>query len=337
MKIFLKITLLIILIILFFLVFLFLCFFAGKAPDAEEIKWGVNFSQKHAHYLGLDWKETYWALLSDLGVKRLKILTHWDLLEPEEGKYNFEDLDWQMKKAEEMGAKVLLVIGMKTGRWPECHVPKWAMGFSKEKQQAEVLGLINRIVSRYKNNRALEMWQVENEPFFSFGECPWRDKEFLKKEIAEVRKQDPLREIVVSDSGEYSLWFAPAALGDLVGITMYKTVWANEISNYIRYPFSPVFYWRKAQIIKTLFHKKVICVELQAEPWGPVLLYDLPVKEQKKTMNPEQFKHNIEFAKRTGLDTFYLWGGEWWYWLKTKEKDPRIWQEAKELFSPSNN
>jgi len=49
-------------------------------------------------------------------------------------------------------------------------------------------------------------------------------------------------------------------------------------------------------------------------------------------MNLERFKQNIEFAKRTGLDKFYLWGAEWWYWLKEKQNQPEIWNEAKLLF-----
>jgi hypothetical protein len=64
-----------------------------------------------------------------------------------------------------------------------------------------------------------------------------------------------------------------------------------------------------------------------------VLLYDSPIEEQKKTMDLEQFKKNIEFAKKTGLDEFYLWGSEWWYWLKEKHNDSGIWEEAKKLFS----
>ncbi|GAI67698.1 unnamed protein product, partial [marine sediment metagenome] len=56
----------------------------------------VVFSQKHAELLELDWKETYLALLDDLEVKNIKLITYWDLLKPEEGEYNFEDLDWQI-------------------------------------------------------------------------------------------------------------------------------------------------------------------------------------------------------------------------------------------------
>jgi len=307
-------------------------FFIGKPPQAEEIIWGVNFSQKHARDLGLDWRENYLALLDDLQVRNIKLLTHWDLIEPAKDQYDFEDLDWQIAMAEEKGAKLILVIGMKTGRWPECHLPQWAVNLTKEEQQEEISKMLREVVLRYRGSEAIWAWQVENEPFFPFGECPWTDVDFLKKEINLVKSLDPERPIIISDSGEFSFWITAAKLGDLVGTTLHRKVWFREIERYVTYPFPPIFYWRKAQIIKNFFGKEVICVELQAEPWGPTLLYDSPLEEQKKTMNLEQFKKNIEFAKKTGFDTFYLWGAEWWYWMKIKQNQPEIWDEAKKLF-----
>jgi hypothetical protein len=187
---------------------------------------------------------------------------------------------------------------------------------------------------------------VENEFFFPFGECPWSDINFLKKEVSLVKSLDlQKRPIVISDSGEGSFWVKSAKLGDIVGTTMYKKVWFilpsflkknlggfKQLGMYIRYPFPSIFYWRKADYIKKIFNKKVMVVELQTEPWGPTLLYDSPLEEQKKTMNLEQFKYNVEFARKTGFDTFYLWGSEWWFWMKIKQNQPEIWNEAKKLF-----
>jgi len=308
--------------------------FIGTPPQVEKITWGVNFSQKHAENLGLNWQETYLALLDDLKVKNIKLITHWDLIEPREGGYNFEDLDWQIKEAENREAKILLVIGMKTGRWPECHAPDWAQcQISKAKCQNFLLEYLGKIVNRYKNSNTVWAWQMENEPFFPFGECPWVDKNFLKKEIELVKSLDPgKKSVIISDSGEGSLWINAARLGDIVGTTMYKKVWFRQLGTYIYYPLPPTFYWKKAEYIKKIFNKKVIVTELQAEPWGPKLLYDSPLAEQEKTMNLERFKYNIEFAKKTGLDTFYLWGGEWWYWMKTRQGNSSIWDEAKTLF-----
>lgn len=307
--------------------------FLGTPPQAEKIVWGVNFSQKHTKNLGLDWRETYSALLNDLGAKDFKLAAHWDLLEPQKDEYYFDDLDWQVKTAENHNAKILLVIGIKTGRWPECHIPEWAVNLKKEEQQKEILEILERIVLRYKDSPAIKYWQVENEPFFPFGNCPWVDKAFLKEEINLVKALDSQKKpIIISDSGEGSFWIQAAKLGDIAGTTMYKKVWFRQLGIYMRYPFPPIFYWRKAQIIKKFFGKKVICIELQAEPWGPALLYDSPLEEQKKTMNLEQFRYNVEFAKKTGLDEFYFWGAEWWYWMKNRQGQPEIWQEAKKLF-----
>ena len=46
----------------------------------------------------------------------------------------------------------------------------------------------------------------------------------------------------------------------------------------------------------------------------------------------ERGRHNIEFAEKTGFDKFYLWGAEWWYWLKEKQGRPEIWDEARAVF-----
>lgn len=308
-------------------------FFIGTPPKAKEVVFGVSFSQKHAQKLDLDWKESFLALLDDLKVKNIKLITHWDLIEEYQDNFYFDDLDWQIEETEKRRAEIILVIGMKTGRWPECHIPQWAKSLDKKQQQERILKLIEKIVLRYQENPSIVVWQIENEPLFPFGECPFRDKNFLKKEISLVKSLDlTKRPVLISDSGEFSLWINAAMLGDIVGTTIYKTAWFKEMGVYVNYPFPAIFYWRKAQFVKKIFGKDVICVELQAEPWCKNLLYDCSLEEQQKTMGLERFKYNIEFAKNTGLNEFYLWGSEWWYWLKKKQNQADIWQEAKKLW-----
>ena len=308
-------------------------FFIGSAPERKDIVWGVNFSQKHAQYMGLDWKETYSALINDLGAREIKVAGYWDLLEPKEGEYDFKDLDWQLNTAENNGANVFLVIGRKSPRWPECHIPEWAKGLEKTEQQEKILNFLEEVVLHYNDSDVISMWQVENEPFFPFGECSWVDNEFLAEEIDLVKSlDDKNRPILISDSGEGSFWFSAASFSDIVGTTMYRKVWMSQFSAYLTYPLPPVFYWRKANLIEKFFNKEVICVELQAEPWGPELLYSSPMEEQEKTMNLEIFKENIAYAEKTGLKTFYLWGGEWWYWMKEIQGQEEIWEEARKLF-----
>jgi len=322
-------------------------FSIGSAPQAKEITWGVNFSQRQAEYLGLDWQGAYSALIDDFGVRKIKIITHWDLIEPQEEEYNFADLDWQIEKAEQQGAEVFLVIGLKTGRWPECHEPYWVKNQKSNLKkptvhslfpystQQKLLDYLERVVNRYKDSPAIWAWQIENEPFFPFGECSIK-KDLLKKEINLVKSLDPERPIIISDSGEFSFWITAARLGDIVSATLHRRVWFEEIKTYITYPFRPVFYWKKSQIIRKFFDKEVFVGELQAEPWCPEGIADCSIEEQRKTMDLDKFLENIEFAKKTGLSEFYLWGAEWWYWLQEKQNDPAIWNEARKLFTSYN-
>jgi hypothetical protein len=324
-------------ILIVFLSFLFLFvvfFFVGFPSEEKNLGWGVNFSQKHATNLGMDWKEAYSALLNELGVRKIKIASYWDLLEPERNVYSFDSLDWKINKAKEKGAKVLLAVGIKTPRWPECHLPEWAQELEEEEQKERILKLVKEIILRYRQEETIWAWQAENEPFFAFGECPWKiDRDFLEKEIALIKENDPLkRPVLVTGTGEFSFWLKPALSGDIVGATLYRKVWMKELNTYFTHFFPPVFYSRRAKIINYFFNKEVICVELQAEPWTPNLIYNSTLEEQKKTMDLEQFRKNVNFAKRTGLKEFYFWGAEWWYWMKKENNRPEIWEEAKKLF-----
>lgn len=321
-----------IVVIVVFVIFCY--FFVGWAPQQEKIIWGVSFSQKHAENLGLDWQESYLDILDDLEIKHLRLISHWDLIEKEKDKYGFTDLDWQIEQAEKRGVEIILVLGMKTPRWPECHIPDWAELFSQQKKEKEILDLIKETVKRYQERTSIISWQVENEPFFNFGECPEIREGFVREEIDLVKSLDSQkRKIIITESGTGSFWFKGAELGDEVGISLYRKVWLHQPKIYVTYPSSAFFYWRKTQIIQRFFNKEVICTELQAEPWGPKLLYESSLEEQVKTMNLELFKKNIDFAEKTGLKKFYLWGAEWWYWMKIEQNDSQIWDEAKTLIS----
>jgi hypothetical protein len=314
-------------------------FYIGKAKVQDNITWGVDFSQSQAEYLGLKWKDVYLAVINDLGAKNIKLHTNWDWVEGKKGNYFFKDIDWQIKQAEQNNVKVIYVLGMKTGRWPECHAPLWAQNLSVNQQQTELLKYVTEVVTRYKDSKAIVNWQVENEPLFNFGECPawyYKNEDFLKTEVALVKSLDPKRQIIISDSGEQSTWFDAAKVGDIVGITMYRNVWASVTETFgfnATYAFlTPTTYARKIQLIKQMFKKDVICIELQAEPWTKEPLMRSSLEDQLKSMNPEIFKENVQFAKNTGLNKFYFWGAEWWYWLKTEKNQPAIWDEAKKLF-----
>ncbi len=319
---------------LFFILLIIAFFFVGKSPVKKEPEWGVTFSKKYAEDLNLDWKETYLALINDLNVKKIRIPFYWDLIEKEKDVYDFKNTDWILEEALEKEVEIIPVIGIKVPRWPECHVPEWAKELSQEEQQKEILDLIQEIVPRYKNYTNISYWQIENEPFLDFGNCPWYDKSFLLKEIELVRKLDPETPILVSESGELSTWFPASRIADIVGTTMYRQTWWHRAGGfYFRYPITPVHYYRKSLLVDWFFKKEVICVELQAEPWGPAPTYVISLEQQEESMSLKKFKENIDYARKTGLPEFYLWGAEWWYWMKETHNQPEFWEEAKSLFN----
>lgn len=338
MKKFTKVVL-IILSIIFILALTVFCFlFVGKARIQEDITWGVDFSQMQAESLGLDWKELYSAMINDLKTKNIKLHTQWDWTEGQKDNYYFEDIDWQIEQAEKNNVNIIYVVGVKTGRWPECHIPGWTNSLSEKQTKERALEYIKKVILRYKNSNAIAYWQVENEPLFKFGECPdwyYKNSDFLKIEVELVKSLDSSRQVIVSDTGEYSFWFKAAKIGDIVGTTMYRKAWAHisdSFGFYFNYLFSPVYYSRKALLVQKIFSKKVICIELQAEPWASEPFNNISVEQQYKTMDPQTFKENVRYAKETGFDTFYFWGVEWWYWLKTTQNQPQIWNEASNLF-----
>ncbi|OGZ45611.1 MAG: hypothetical protein A3J54_00825 [Candidatus Ryanbacteria bacterium RIFCSPHIGHO2_02_FULL_45_13b] len=312
-------------------------------PDPNRsIEWGVTFSQKFSQELSrsgstakFGWQENYDAFLDDLGVRHLRLIAYWDLLEPQEGVFDFSGLDYQMRRAEEVGADVILAMGKKTPRWPECHAPEWAGNLEAEQFRAKLLQFEKVVISRYKNSPALKYWQVENEPFLAFGDCSTVSRELVDAEISYVRSLDAGHPILVTDSGELGLWYSSAKRGDVFGTTMYRRVY-NEVLGFYEYPIGPWFFRIKEQVIRFLvqdYEKEFIVIELGMEPWLPRALRDAPLEDQLRVFDFPFFQDSIYFAKDAGFDEYYLWGVEWWYWMKIQHGDSRFWDAARELFT----
>ncbi|MFH0987968.1 MAG: beta-galactosidase, partial [Parcubacteria group bacterium] len=277
----------------------------------KDFTLGANFSKSYAQYLGLDWQKTYLAMLDDLKIKNVRLSAPWNDIEPSQGKWNFTDLDWQIKQANVLGVNVVLVIGRRTPHWPECHDPSWIKSLAEPLVVDQQMEMLTAVVNRYKNNSAMKIWQVENEPLVDvFGECPSSDINLLKKEISLVKTLDPSRPVLVTDSGELSWWVAAANVGDLFGTTLYRATY-NGLTGYFYYNLSPIFYNLKARLVGRE-PSNVLIAELQAEPWSPSGVLDVALSEQFKTMDAKKLVNYVDYAKRTGFGGAYLWGAEWW-------------------------
>ncbi|MFZ3032147.1 MAG: cellulase family glycosylhydrolase [Candidatus Moraniibacteriota bacterium] len=321
-----------VLVLILLVLLLFGYFNLPGATPREDVSLGMTFSARYAEGLGLDARETYLALLDDMGVKKMRLPVYWDLVEKEKDVYDFSEVDWQIAEAGRRDADVILTVGLKVPRWPECHIPQWATESDAIRKQG-ILSFIEKTVERYKENQTVVKWQVENEPFLPFGICPEFDVAFLEQEVALVKRLDTTRPVLLTDSGELSLWYGAAKRGDEFGTTLYRDIYSKKVGGYFTYPIGPNFFRFKAWIVRTFAQQNNLSViELQAEPWASGWVASVPLEEQFLTMNEVKLRENVDYARRVGFHDIYLWGGEWWYWMKVKQGYPAIWETGKELF-----
>jgi hypothetical protein len=300
-----------------------------------QVEFGVSFSPEYAESLGLDSKEVYKEILNDLKPKYIRLTVPWSRVEINRGSYSFDNVDYYMNEAQKHNAKVLLAIGQKVPRWPECYIPEWIKTTPIDEKKKELLFYIETTVNRYKNHQALEYWQVENEPFikFEFGECGIFDESSVLEEVELVKSLDSKHKIIMTDSGELSTWQKASSMGDILGVTLYRVV---RTPNGIvwTYDWIPSAFYKIRANIWGRGYSNFFVSELQAEPWftnGTPANTAIGVQEQTSSLG--QMQKNISFSKKVGASRAYFWGVEWWYWMKTKQNNPSYWEEGKKELS----
>jgi hypothetical protein len=78
--------------------------------------------------------------------------------------------------------------------------------------------------------------------------------------------------------------------------------------------------------------KESMLIELSAEPWLNAPIVETEVQMQMERMNAEKFEEILTYAKATRFTKQYLWGAEWWYWLKETQGDSTMWDRAKRVY-----
>lgn len=329
-------------VVLLFLLLIspFVIYFIYRPRVQTDVNYGVTFSKKYAEQLELNWRTVYLSIMDDLNVRNIRLVAYWDDIEPVMDEYDFSDITWQLDQANIRDVNVIMTIGRKVPRYPECFQPLWWQQLdNRHVQNVELLEYVKTTADKLKDYDNIIMWQVENEPFFEFGECmdPPLQKEVVLQEIELVRSLDD-RPVLVQDSGEGGFWFPSYQAGDYLGISMYRKVWYDFwqvfLGNFIyfKYPLAHWTYKIKADLTMVPY-ENIVVTELQAEPWGPALNSQLSQKEKDKTMSRHQFLDTISYAQKAGFRDYYFWGVEWWYWEKYDNNNPYFWDTAKALFS----
>jgi hypothetical protein len=293
---------------------------------------GVSFSLHRCSELGIDKKALLTAALEDLGVRRFRLMSYWNIHEQKPGRYNFAELDWQLDLIAEYGGRVSLCLGKRQPRWPECHIPKWAASLPAAEWYEALYQYITAVVRRYRDHPALVSWQLENEALLKgFGRCVDGDynPKRLRAEYRLVKSLDPQHPVIMTLSDNWGLpWRQPRP--DAYAMSLYRTL-VNRRGRYVFSRRPALVYKLRGRIIRLVWRRPVFIHELQAEPWLAKGMTQTALADQVRHMSPERVLENITYARRAGLPPVDLWGLEWWYWLKEHYDRPEYWQAIKSL------
>jgi hypothetical protein len=304
----------------------------------KPLTYGVSFIPDYAESLGLNPQQTMAALIN-IGVRQFRLVSYWSDVEPTAGHYDFSQLDWEFAQADAAHAQIILTVGLRQPRWPECHPPSW-VDTSKPTStwQPQLEQYMTAVVNRYKNNPALESYQLENEYFLhGFGDCTNEtyNRPRLISEYNLVKKLDPAHPIIVGRSDNAVGIPVGQPQPDEFSISIYRRVWdAGVTHRYLEYPFPAWFYGFLAGWQELADHKNMMIGELQAEAWPPhgQLITNTSLTEQNKSMNAQRLKDVFQYGKATGMKQINLWGAEYWYYRLEVLHDPSLWNVAKQEF-----
>jgi hypothetical protein len=303
----------------------------------QPLQQGVSFIPDYAQSLGVDPKANMDALLN-INVRQFRLTSYWSDIEQKPGQYDFSQLDWEFQKAEAKHAKIILTVGLRQPRWPECHAPGWVnINVPDSQWQPQLETFMQAAINRYKDSPSLESYQLENEYFLKgFGICTNFDRQRLVDEYNLVKQTDPSHPVIIGRSNN--------AIGLPLGqpqpnefsISVYKRVWDAALTHrYVEYPYPAWYYGFLAGLQKIVTHKNMMIGELQAEAWPPrgQTIQQTSLAEQNKSLNAQRLKDRFEYGRATGMRQIDLWGAEYWYYRKVHLNDPSLWNVAQQEFS----
>jgi Beta-galactosidase len=312
---------------------------------------GISFRPLQAEGFGLEPRAALAALLEHpYGLIRLGAL--WNRMEAAPDAFDPTPLDWQVEAAERADKQVIIAAGaVKNFGYPEFFVPKHHLPkalpegslvseASHPQLLAAALAFLARVVDRYRDHESVVAWQVEHEAVDPLGvEHSWRlATGFVEREIAEVKRLDPARPILLNgflptstpvaaqqwwrtrDQGD-SLDLAEEAAG-IVGMDFYPCHALGAIGGLTAYMDARENAWSKRarNVVKRASAKgrRLMISEGQAEPWEAVTTPPSPRGRVMTSCPPERVIENynrcLDLARDSGgaLDAYLFWGAEYW-------------------------
>lgn len=292
---------------------------------------GFTYSAPYAQSLGLDPIQSFNEILNQLPFQFVRLPVYWDRYEPLNDLWDTGEINQLLDIAEHHNVKVILAIGQKVPRWPECYAPNWTSSLTEPEYDQQFTEFIEHIVKQSTDRTIIARWQVENESYFPFGDCEQVEPKLIRAQTKIVNQMGGNRPIQTTVSGEQGVGFSKAAFADIVGMSLYRSVKAPVLGDY-QFPHTPFFYRVQSWLI-TLAGKRAVISELQAEPWG-LHEFDLSnsvgVAEAYQAFTKEDLAKQMEFARRTGVREISLWGVEWWLALAHRGEGA-LFEGAKDI------
>jgi hypothetical protein len=312
---------------------------------------GISFRPLQAEAMDLDPRATLLSLLErPYAVIRLAAL--WNRMEPAPNVFDPAALDWQVEAAHRAGKQMIIAVGaVKNFGYPEFFVPKHHLAAQLREGSlvseashpallAAAVAFVARVVNRYRRHESVIAWQVEHEGVDPLGvEHSWRlATGFVKREVAEVKRLDPERPILLNgflpmsapvaaqqwwrtrDQGD-SLSLAEE-VGEIIGVDIYPCHALGRAGGWTVYMDSRGPAWRGRA--RHLFDRagaqgrRVLITEGQAEPWEAVTTPPNPAGQAMSSCPPERVIENYNrcmvLARDSGtpLDAYLFWGAEYW-------------------------
>jgi hypothetical protein len=326
---------------------------------------GISFRPLQAEGFGLEPRATLAALLEHpYEVVRLAAL--WNRMEPAPGAFDPSHLDWQVESAERAGKQVIIAVGaVKNFGYPEFFVPKHHLPTplkegslvgeaSHPELLAAALSFVGRVVERFGARKSVVAWQVEHEAVDPLGvEHSWRlTTGFVKREMAEVKRLDPGRPILLNGFLPMSLpvaaqqWWRTRDQGDslslaetaaeIVGVDFYPCHALAAAGGWTAYMNAREGAWpdRARRVVKRAAANggQLIISEGQAEPWEAVTTPPSPAGRAMASCPPERVIENYNRCLLLGreaggaLDVYLFWGAE--YWLLRQQAGDETYLDA---------
>ncbi len=315
---------------------------------------GINFSHRHAAWLGLDPDALYRSLLDDLGARHVRLSVYWDEVAPSPEQLTFAPVRRWLDPLQERGGTALVTLGLKAQRWPEFYPPGWLTAANPlprgarldayPRVVAHLLLMLERITAFLADYDAVGAWQVENEPFLPSMRHTegWQfSEELLRREIEVVREADPRRRpIVVNHSSQNRFdrrWQVGLRLADVIAENVYtrkpnRWPWPRYFNAYAIPLLAPPL--RQIAATALSARRRLWITELQAEPWERTDVQSLG-PEQIGSVSPARVQRNLRLVTRAGAERVYLWGAEWWRYSAECHGDRGYWDLARGLFATS--